>query len=1075
MKTASCQARHRTSVNGGGKNCGKITENDRLQTVSDSHRGRHRSVMVNQTRNTPTTINLPNGAPLVDAIADHIRKLRTNDPFNRVAVVTPSIFSAFFLKRAVTDKLCGAGGNGMFNIEFMRIEDVADRVFDARAHGPEDPPMSRLIASQLIQNSMLQLETHGPLLDHVQNDSTLTAVQNTLQELELLHIGTDNALAQLSGRSRAGLYPQLLEIHRRYTLDASKYLTREQKAAIASQTVVENHSSVSASLGQNIILVLAPHAPNAHTRLWEALRNLPYALSLNIVSIEEQSDAIRQTRFYSTMSAADEPRALIRNIMEDARNGVRFGEMAVLYPSVDYASRIRDALEAADIKSCGPSTKILAETPVGKFIKFFLTMLSDDVDMRRDAFTSWISSSPVVDPRTRKPVPAVPWEITTRQANISRFTDETDWANSLRRYANRMKRRAERAQDAADDDSSSINPDAYIEAAEHANSLRDFVMELLDRTRPGRITSWSGWIEWLSKVIARYSPPQYSEKDREQSGLDRIQEALRQVEELDAITQSDIDFARFSRTIQHLLSANIGGSSGWGSSVLVAPIAAGTGTSFKSVHIVGMAEGSLPGPGRTDPLLPDHLRRTLDPDESTLLTKRDRLKLNHDIFQIALNSAPSVRLYWNKGLLGATNEAYPSPWFVNEVQKASQQTNIPVKSLMDPDSEYVEPATSLADFGSADLTSSSQYEFRLRDIATRSQNPSERSQILRDPTLANLAAGHNVNKARTSDVFGPFDGHVEDTSINSLTIWETSATALERYAKCPYSYFLSHELKVDERIDPEESLTLSPLDRGTLVHAILERFLQNYPVDRSPTGRAVLREIASAELNRFQEQEFVGFNAIYDLEKAQIIRDLETWHTAHLSVLDGHEGELLTEQSFGFDADSLGQFQLNDGFLVQFRGKIDLIAISPEGRSAFVFDFKSGARSYSEIEKDVTDAGTKLQLPIYSEVASQMLGHPDIQSAFWFVFVSGVTKLRPQKKVWMTDAVEEFQPILSTLVNGIRKGAFPARQGDRGQHNNCTYCPFDAVCTSDRLIAWERKKSDPVLEKYVQLVEKSLK
>ena len=139
-----------------------------------------------------------------------------------------------------------------------------------------------------------------------------------------------------------------------------------------------------------------------------------------------------------------------------------------------------------------------------------------------------------------------------------------------------------------------------------------------------------------------------------------------------------------------------------------------------------------------------------------------------------------------------------------------------------------------------------------------------------------------------------------------------------------------------------------------------------------------------------------------------------------------------------------------------------------------VFDFKTGRTSYSNIENDITDSGTKLQLPIYSIVASEILGNsPDIQAAFWFVFISGNQSLRPMKKVMLIDALEGFRPVLATIVDGIRSGAFPARPGKRSQWNNCTYCPYDDVCASDRQIAWDRKKSDPVLENYVALAEGS--
>jgi RecB family exonuclease len=411
------------------------------------------------------------------------------------------------------------------------------------------------------------------------------------------------------------------------------------------------------------------------------------------------------------------------------------------------------------------------------------------------------------------------------------------------------------------------------------------------------------------------------------------------------------------------------------------------------------------------------------------------------------------------------------------VQKANAETNLPIQSLMEPQSRYVEAATTLSDIDALELQTSSEYEFRLREVAIRAGNEISRADILYDPSFEALSAGHAISQSRRSNQFGPFDGYVTDSLINALPLWETSANELESYAKCPYSYFLAHELRVEERIYPEESLTLSPLDKGILVHSILEQFLTQHGIDRSDKGKQALRDIANREFDWFQAEEFVGYNAIFNLEKVQILSNLMIWHSTHLDILDGYKIELITEQSFGYDDSMLGILRLDDGFKIRFRGRIDLIAVSSEPDLVSVFDFKTGRRSYYKIETDITDSGTKLQLPIYSIVASQILGKTNIEAAFWFVFTSGRTRLRPMKRVGLYEAAYRFQPVLTTIVEGIRAGIFPARPGDTARYadasawNNCRSCPYDDVCTSDRQIAWDRKKSDPVLENYVALAE----
>ena len=61
---------------------------------------------------------------------------------------------------------------------------------------------------------------------------------------------------------------------------------------------------------------------------------------------------------------------------------------------------------------------------------------------------------------------------------------------------------------------------------------------------------------------------------------------------------------------------------------------------------------------------------------------------------------------------------------------------------------------------------------------------------------------------------------------------------------------------------------------------------------------------------------------------------------------------------------------------------------------------------------------------------------------------------------------------MSTIVEGIRAGVFPANpgaSGDRGQPENCRFCDFDSLCPSRRIEIWERKKEDPLLDSYLRL------
>ena len=421
-----------------------------------------------------------------------------------------------------------------------------------------------------------------------------------------------------------------------------------------------------------------------------------------------------------------------------------------------------------------------------------------------------------------------------------------------------------------------------------------------------------------------------------------------------------------------------------------------------------------------------------------------------------------------------------------------------VKDLMDPENEMVASVHSLSDLKTSGDGAASEYEYDLLDVSSRvSGRVSERVsgyvsetypllELLEEPRNKVLATGRSIVTSRTSPLFGEHDGNVNVAArfTPATEMRPQSANSLQKYATCPYSYFLNYELNVDERIDPEDALTLSAMEKGTLVHSILEKFIDKHG-QRGLTGSEselqTLRDIARSEFDRYQREEYIGYDAIFDLERVQLLRQLEDWHLTVLGVLTNYNESMSVEVPFGTGDDNLGSVGLPDGSSVRMRGKIDLIAAGTSG--VFVVDFKTGrSYSYSDVESDVTGAGTKLQLPIYSAVAKAMNGNADsVRAAYWFVFESGSTRLRPRNPVEHEAGIERFEEVMGVIINGIRGGAFPANPGVRQSRGgvgnaltpwkNCRYCVYSDICPTNRLNAWEKKKASDELSGYRKLVE----
>jgi len=112
-----------------------------------------------------------------------------------------------------------------------------------------------------------------------------------------------------------------------------------------------------------------------------------------------------------------------------------------------------------------------------------------------------------------------------------------------------------------------------------------------------------------------------------------------------------------------------------------------------------------------------------------------------------------------------------------------------------------------------------EQEWRTRAISAR--------VTLDEPVID---AAVRLTRARASEVFARFDGNLAgavglpDYSTDEPRI---SPTALETYATCPHSFFVGRLLGVEPLEQPEEIITISPLDSGNLIHYSMDEFIRD--------------------------------------------------------------------------------------------------------------------------------------------------------------------------------------------------------------------------------------------------------
>jgi hypothetical protein len=358
-----------------------------------------------------------------------------------------------------------------------------------------------------------------------------------------------------------------------------------------------------------------------------------------------------------------------------------------------------------------------------------------------------------------------------------------------------------------------------------------------------------------------------------------------------------------------------------------------------------------------------------------------------------------------------------------------------------------------------------------------------------------LARGVAAARSRSRRGNGVLDGWIGKVPAGLAPIpgleKPISPTALETFARCPFRYFLGHVLKVGELEKPEEVVTIEPATIGNIVHEILERSFQSVSAggseadDWTEDDREQLRRISREVFDKYESAGRTGKSLTWKAEQARIERDLDLLLDKEIEErrVSGFRFRQ-AEAPFGM-APTRSQpnplppahLILEDGSVVNFRGKVDRVDVGPSGELA-VIDYKTGStRRYEPITATNPMVGGKfLQLPVYALAFKDQSTGP-VTARYWFISEQAGFGRRD---VVLDDAsMKRFSQTVGTLIGTMRDGYFPAVPGGEvyftgDTYENCMFCPYDQVCPSNqRTEAWDAASRDPGLEAFVALADVS--
>ena len=1022
-----------------------------------------------------------------------LAEYQADDPLAPVTVIVPSTYSALHLRRDI-------GRRGLVNVRFMVLPRLAELLGAPGLAAKGQRPLKPLIESAAVRRAAS--EASGRLEPFRNHPSFHSSLRSTFRDL---HLGGPNALTTLQRRGEiSGEIVRLYSLFRTFT---EVHYDREALAEAAAEAVAGGDTTALSDLGPVIAYLLSDLSPGER-RLVDALRKAwSCSTVLGITDDGDANEAVlasvappgtqlpepddpfsprRESSLLITSDTREEVRSVARAIAAAAHTGTPFHRMAVLYWQREpYASLIAEQFDMADVPTAGPTAGRLTSTPIGRMVKGMVDLAGGDLP--RDEVTRWLTSCPV---RSTSPgFRPSRWDAISRDAGVVAGIEQ--WRERLARFAGRQERTA--------NDQSDDIPEAKLlrikQTASEAWALRAFMLRLNDDLNPTTIGStWRDYVEWVDGLMKRYMDTASLPKI-EQDNLETLQNGLREMEGLDDV-EDGATLDGFRAALDEVLSGTAAREGAFGEGVFVGSVGNAIGLRFEKMYLMGMVEGLVPPRVRDDPLLPDDER-----DKVGLPLRRGTAAERYE-YLAAASAGRATVLTFARGDNAAQREQHPSRWFLEEASRLNGSSVYPsmlsspgeIASLREqPWFEVVasaqESVNSVSGSQPADL-----HDYDLHHLWRwrRSGNRIGEHHLATSENV--IARALRMERARNARTLTVWDGDLSAASSSSGRIGLSnrelfSPTRLETWATCPYRYFLSNVLGIALPEQPEEIATISPLDRGSLIHAVLESFVRaaqkqgTTPQLDEPWTEGHLRllmGIAEEEFRDAEQRGVTGKPLLWEIAQSEIRTDLHRFLEEDFKLREKHGvSPHSAESAFGTSRhqrdDAPAQVPVEwssaESGTIRFRGIIDRIDVSPDGGTALVLDYKTGGMTeYTNMDKDPVRRGTRLQLPVYGLAARQLLGDwVDVKAAYWFVSDKGNFKTRPQKPAPLDEMLEPFADAVGTITDGIGKGLFPANPGKDGA--NCRYCDFKNLCPTRRVRLWEKKRRDGRLSAYAAMAD----
>ena len=847
--------------------------------------------------------------------------------------------------------------------------------------------------------------------------------------------------------------------------------------------------------------------PAGDLRTMHALRTLPSLKEIETKLIQGASSLVRLSEYLFSdsvppqgkmgdeivfFSAPGEERECVeiaRRIIEEAKAGVRFDQIAILLRNPGgYSALIETALRRAGIPAFFVRGNRRPD-PSGRALLALLACAAEGLSAHR--FAEYLSFAQVPQPaelgstEQNKPIFVFPEdealgavsstilpELEARQQSDVK-KEETDQEGSpelegslrtpwkweqliveaaviggrdrwVRRLDGLEKQFRLEYEARTKDDPGSPRVQGLERSLLNLHHLRTFALPIIDQLAALPSTStWGDWIKRLEEIVPKT--------------IRRPERVLAVLADMKPMAPVQSVSLQEVQTVLHVWLGNVQEeppAHRYGRVFVGTPEQA-RGRYFETVFVPGLAERIFPQKVREDPLLLDKVRKKVSPE---LCVSSDRSQQERLLLQIAVGAARR-KLYLSYPRLEIAEARPRVPSFYALDVMRSITGHVPDYELMAREAERIGDSRLAwpAPRDSNLAVDDSEYDLAVLWPLLTQPGVERKGRLAYVMQLNDhLARSLRSRWARWKPEWSQYDGLCNKSDLiaeilreHQLSSRPYSVSALQKFAVCPYQFLLSGIYRLEPREEPSPIEQVDPLTRGEMFHRIQAELLRELQksdrlpltAPKLPSALKQLDKTIDDIARNYYEELAPAIDRVWQDAVESMRGDLHIW----LEKLTATSEWIPFRFEFGFgfraregqDPASLSEaVTLPSG--ERLHGFVDLIECSVDGQNLRVTDHKTG-KNYTG-KGLVVGNGEVLQPVLYGLAVEASLKQPVLESRLFFCTVAGgfSDRVVPLNAI----ARESGSAVLRTIQRAIASGFLvPAPREDA-----CFRCDFQEVC-----------------------------